>query len=117
MPMPGDVDIVLASELMEAGRAIQRGFVTRDRTTLVASTHRVYSMTEKMALGDGRIDSARLLTSAKRAAQRFIAFDMAEVAERSGSVISAVMFVALCATGTLPFSREQFEATIERGGV
>lgn len=117
MPMPGDVDIVLASELMEAGRAIQRGFVTRDRTTLVASTHRVYSMTEKMALGDGRVDSARLLTSAKRAAQRFIAFDMAEVAERSGSVISAVMFGALCATGTLPFSREQFEATIERGGV
>src|SRR4051794_24440249 len=26
MPMPGDVDVVLASELMEAGRAIERGF-------------------------------------------------------------------------------------------
>lgn len=26
MPMPGDVDVVLASELMEAGRAVQRGF-------------------------------------------------------------------------------------------
>src|SRR5271169_3643255 len=26
-PVPGDVDIVLASELMEAGRAIQRGLV------------------------------------------------------------------------------------------
>ena len=41
MPMPGDVDIVLASELMEAGRAVQRGLVTRERTTLIASTHRV----------------------------------------------------------------------------
>ena len=38
MPVPGDVDIVLASELMEAGRAITRGLVTPDRTTLIAST-------------------------------------------------------------------------------
>ena len=28
MPAPGDVDVVVASELMEAGRAILRGFVT-----------------------------------------------------------------------------------------
>ena len=27
MPVPGDVDIVIASELMEAGRAVQRGLV------------------------------------------------------------------------------------------
>jgi indolepyruvate ferredoxin oxidoreductase beta subunit len=57
MPLPGDVDVVLASELMEAGRALQRGLVTADRTTLVASTHRVYSMTEKIAMGDGRVDA------------------------------------------------------------
>ena len=37
-PVPGDVDIVIASELMEAGRAVQRGLVTPDRTTLIAST-------------------------------------------------------------------------------
>ena len=49
MPLPGDVDIVLASELMEAGRAVQRGLVTPDRTTLIASTHRVYSIAEKTA--------------------------------------------------------------------
>ena len=30
MPMPGDVDVVLASELMEAARAVERGFVTPD---------------------------------------------------------------------------------------
>ena len=40
MPLPGDVDVVLASELMEAGRAVQRGLVTKDRSTLIASTHR-----------------------------------------------------------------------------
>src|SRR5215207_11121378 len=74
MPLPGDVDVVLASELMECGRAVQRGLVTADRTTLIASTHRVYSITEKTALGDGRVDSAALLAHARAAAKRFVRF-------------------------------------------
>src|SRR4029453_19337833 len=65
MPLPGDVDVVLASELMEAGPAVQRGLVTPDRTTLIASTHRVYAIAEKMAMGDGRADSAALLAHAE----------------------------------------------------
>ncbi len=117
MPLPGDVDIVLASELMEAGRAVQRGLVTPERTTLIASTHRVYAIAEKSAPADGRVDSTELIAHALGAAQRFVRFDMAEAAERAGSVISAVLFGALAGTGTLPFSREQFEATITRGGV
>jgi indolepyruvate ferredoxin oxidoreductase beta subunit len=117
MPLPGDVDVVLASELMEAGRAVQRGLVTPERTTLVASTHRVYSIAEKTALGDGRVDSAPLIAHARAAAKRFVRFDMAQAAEDAGSVISAVLFGALAGTGVLPFSRAQFEATIERGGV
>jgi indolepyruvate ferredoxin oxidoreductase beta subunit len=117
MPLPGDVDVVLASELMEAGRAVQRGLVTPDRSTLIASTHRVYSIAEKMAMGDGRVDSAELLAHAARAAKRFVRFDMAQTAEAAGSVISAVLFGALAGTGVLPFGRAQFEATIERGGV
>jgi indolepyruvate ferredoxin oxidoreductase beta subunit len=117
MPLPGDVDVVLASELMEAGRAIQRGLVTPDRTTLVASTHRVYSIAEKSALGDGRVSSDALLAHAAMAARRFVRFDMAAAAEQNGSVIGAVLFGALAGTGVLPFSQAQFEATIARGGV
>ena len=59
LPMPGDVDVVLASELMEAARAVERDFVTPDRTLLIASTHRVFAMTEKIALADGRVDFRR----------------------------------------------------------
>ncbi|NLJ62525.1 MAG: indolepyruvate oxidoreductase subunit beta family protein [Alcaligenaceae bacterium] len=117
MPMPGDVDVVLASELMEAGRAVQRGFVTPDRTTLITSTHRVYSIAEKTAMGDGRVDSEALIEHTRAAAKKYIHFDMAKAAEEAGSVISAVLFGALSASGVLPFSREQFEQTIERGGV
>jgi len=117
MPLPGDVDIVLASELMEAGRAVQRGLVTSDRTTLIASSHRVHSIAEKSAMGDGRVDSMRLSKLVDAAAFRFVRFDMAEVAEGAGSVISAVLFGALAGSGVLPFARSRFEATIERGGI
>jgi indolepyruvate ferredoxin oxidoreductase beta subunit len=96
---------------------VQRGLVTPDRTTLVASTHRVYSIAEKTAMGDGRVDSDALIAHAGKSAKRFVRFDMAQAAEASGSVISAVLFGALAGTGVLAFSREQFEATIERGGV
>ncbi|HEX5777919.1 MAG TPA: indolepyruvate oxidoreductase subunit beta family protein [Xanthobacteraceae bacterium] len=117
MPVPGDVDIVVASELMEAARAVERGFVTPDRTTLIASTHRVFAMSERTALADGRADSAALLESCRSAARRLVAFDMAAMAEAPGSVISAVLFGALAGSGALPFPRPAFEATIRRAGV
>jgi len=117
MPVPGEVDIVLASELMEAGRAIQRGLVTPDRTTLIASTNRVYSMTEKTAITDGRVDSAKVIEASHAAAKTFVHRDFARIAEDSRSVISASLFGALAATGALPFRREQFEDAIRKGGV
>lgn len=117
MAAPGEVDIVIASELMEAGRAVQRGFVTKSLTTFITSTHRVYSMQEKMALGDGRVDSDVLLDAVRNAAKVLIPGDFAKVAEDSGSVISSALFGALAGSGALPFKREDFVAAIERGGV
>jgi indolepyruvate ferredoxin oxidoreductase beta subunit len=116
-PVPGEVDIVIASELMEAGRAVQRGLVTADRTTFIASSHRVYSMTERTAMGDDRVDSNKLIEGGRAAARRFVTADFATLAERTGSPISPALYGALAATGALPFTREQFEDTIRRGGV
>src|SRR5579862_2320863 len=117
MPVPGEVDIVLASELMEAGRAVQRRLVTPDRTTLVASTHRVYSMTEKTAVADGRVDAAKIADGCVAAAKKFVRGDFAKLAEDTRSVISAALFGAVAATGSLPFACVQFEDAIRRGGV
>ena len=117
MPMPGDVDVVLASELMEAARALERGFVTPDRTLLIASTHRVYAMTEKIALEDGRVDAGRLAEACRLAARRFVGADMAALAEASGSVISAALLGAIAGAEALPFGRAAFEAAVRRGGV
>jgi indolepyruvate ferredoxin oxidoreductase beta subunit len=117
MPMPGDIDLAVASELMEAGRAVQRGLVTPDRTHFVASTHRVYSMTEKIALGDGRVDSDAIMNGCRQAALRFTGFDMAKLAEKNRSVISAVLFGAIAGSHSLPFSREAYEGAIRAGGI
>jgi indolepyruvate ferredoxin oxidoreductase beta subunit len=117
MPTPGDVDVVIASELMEAGRAIQRGLVTPDRTTLIASTSRTFSMSERLAMADGRVDDAKLIEGCRSAAKQLYAFDMAALSEATGSVISAVLFGALAGANVLPFQRMAFEAAIRRGGV
>lgn len=115
-PTPGEVDVVIASELMEAGRAIQRGFCTPDRTTLIASTNRVYSMDEKLALGDGRVDSNTLLEAAHAGARRFIGADFMQLALDAHSVISAALFGALAGSGAVPFAREAFEDAIRASG-
>ncbi|QXQ05665.1 indolepyruvate oxidoreductase subunit beta family protein [Sphingosinicellaceae bacterium] len=116
-PVPGDVDIVIASELMEAGRAILRGFVTADRTTLIGSTHRIYAISEKTAMGNGLAKSDRVVEAAGRRARRFIGFDMDAAAASAGSVISSVMLGALAASGELPFDRASFEAAIKASGI
>jgi indolepyruvate ferredoxin oxidoreductase beta subunit len=117
MPAPGDVDIVLGAELMEGGRSMLRGLVTQDRTTLITSAHRAYAVQEKMAPGDGIGDAAKVYAAAGAHAKKFIAFDMAAIADASGSVISAVLFGALAGSGALPFPRGAYEATIRTAGV
>jgi indolepyruvate ferredoxin oxidoreductase beta subunit len=116
MPAPGEVDVVLATELMEAGRSILRGLVTPDRSTLIASTHRLYAVTEKEKPGDAIADPDVVMEATDIAAKRTIAFDMEAVATANNSVISAAMFGALAASATLPFGRDDFEAVIKSGG-
>src|SRR4051794_35774760 len=90
-PGIGDVDIVVASELMEAGRAIGAGFVTPDRTLMIASTARSYLVVEKTAMADGRYDSARLVKAIEGHAQEHLLIDMEALAKQSGAMINAVM--------------------------
>ena len=116
MPAAGDVDILVAAEMMEAGRAILRGFVTPDRTTLIASTHRALAVSEKVVPGDGIASSAEVRAAAEVAAQRLILFDMEAMALQAGSVISASLLGALAGSGALPFPRDSFEAAIKASG-
>ena len=111
-PSSGDVDILIAAEMMEAGRAIARGFVTPDRTTLIASSHRKLAISEKSVPGDGTADANEVCAAAEIAAARFICFDMEKLAVECGSVISATLFGALAASECLPFDKGAFEDAI-----
>lgn len=115
-PNPGNVDIMVASELMEAGRAMQNGFVSPDRTTLIASTHRIYATSEKMQMADGRFDSSRVLEAATSLAKLAVLFDMREIARANGTVINAVLFGAMAGSGALPLQRSACEEAIRSGG-
>jgi len=115
-PGVGDVDLVVASELMEAGRAIAGGFVTPDRTTTIASTSRSYLVVEKMAMGDGRYDQQRLLQAIEKNSQKTLLLDLEAIARGSGAMISAVMLGAIAGAGVLPIPAEAFEAAIRADG-
>lgn len=115
-PNPGNVDVMVASELMEAGRAMQNGFVSPDRTTLIASTHRIYATVEKMQMADGRFDSSRVLDAAKGLARQAVLFDMREIAREHGTVINAVLFGAMAGSGALPLPRSACEQAIGKSG-
>jgi len=117
MPVPGEVDIVIGAELMEAGRAMQRGLVSPDRTTLIASSHRAYAVSEKVVPGNGAGDPAKVYEAARATSKQFIAFDLAAIAEESESVISAALFGALAGSGALPFPREAYESAIRDAGL
>ena len=115
-PGVGDVDLVVASELMEAGRAIVGGFVTPDRTTTIASTSRSYLVVEKMAMGDGRYDQQRLVQAVQRNSKDALLLDLEAIARQSGAMINAAMLGAIAGAGALPIPAEAFEAAIRADG-
>jgi indolepyruvate ferredoxin oxidoreductase beta subunit len=115
-PGIGDVDIVLASELMEAGRAIGAGFVTPDRTLMIASTARSYLVVEKVAMADGRFDSARLVKAIEDHAQEHLLIDMEALAKQSGAMVNAVMLGIIAGCERLPISAASFEGAIRADG-
>lgn len=117
MPVPGEVDVLIAAELMEAGRAVERGFVTPDRTLVVASSHRTYAVQEKMVPGNGLADSAAVLDGVRASARQLVAADLQALAVQHGSVISASLFGALAGSNVLPFPLADFEAVVQRSGV
>jgi len=115
-PAQGDVDVLIAAEMMEVGRAILRGFVTPDRTLLIGSTHRALAVSEKTTPGDGLANAQEVRAAADIAAQQLILADMDRLAVAEGSVISASLFGALAGSGALPFPRDAFEEAIRAGG-
>jgi indolepyruvate ferredoxin oxidoreductase beta subunit len=116
-PVPGALDVLLASEFLEVGRMIELGFVSPARTTVIASTHRLYSIHEKIATGRALYPMEALHAAARASARAVIAFDALAVAREHGTEANAVLLGALAASGVLPVSVQAFRRAIEAKGV
>ncbi len=116
-PVPGALDVLLAPEMLEVGRAIEAGFPSPSRTTIIASTHRLYSTHEKMPAGDAIYPRERLLEAARAFSRRFVAFDALAIARTNGTEANAVLLGALAAADVLPITVAAFRKAVERKGV
>jgi Pyruvate/2-oxoacid:ferredoxin oxidoreductase gamma subunit len=116
-PVPGDLDVLLAPELLEVGRAIELGFPSPARTTIIASSHRLYSIHEKVVTGRGIYPVEDLLTAARAFSRALIAFDALALAREHGTEANAVLLGALAASNVLPVSEAAYRKAIEAKGV
>ena len=115
-PVPGRIDLLASSELLETVRQVGAGMASAERTLIVSSTARALTVAEKMQMSDGRAGTPALLAMLQRHARGVELFDLDALAREGGTVISAVLFGAIAASGVLPFARAVFEDTIRSGG-
>ena len=116
-PIPGALDVLVAPEFLEVGRMIEAGFVSPARTTVVCSTHRLYSIHEKIATGRAIYPREELDALARQAARRLVAFDALTVARERGTEVNAVLLGALAGSDALPISIAAYRKAIEARGV
>ena len=114
-PVPGTLDAIVSSELLETARQIGNGMSAPLRTLVISSSARIFTTAERMQPGDGRADAQHLLDVVKVFSREHHVFDMNAVAREAGTVVSAVMLGAIAGSGLFPFPRAAYEHVV-RGG-
>ncbi|MEJ8850348.1 indolepyruvate oxidoreductase subunit beta family protein [Variovorax rhizosphaerae] len=111
-PVPGTLDGIVSSEMLETARQVGNGMAVPQRTLVITSSARTLTTAERMQPGDGRADAQRLLDTVKSFSREHHVFDMSAMARECGTVVSAVMLGAIAGSGLLPFPREAYEAVV-----
>ncbi len=114
--VPAVVDLLASSELLETLRQVAAGTVNPERTLVVSASSHTLTDPRRQQPADGRTNSAALLATLARHARTAELLDLAEMARRADTVVSAVLFGAIAASGVLPFERRAYEATIRTSG-
>jgi indolepyruvate ferredoxin oxidoreductase beta subunit len=111
-PLPGRLDLLVSSELLETARQIGNGLASSAHTRVITSSSRTLTTAEKMPIGDGRQDDAALLSLVRQHSQAHHVLDMAQLTREAGTVVSAVMLGCIAASGVLPFGRDVYEGVV-----
>ena len=112
-PLPGRLDALVSSELLETARQIGNGLASADRTLVISASSRALTTAEKMTMGDGRRPEGPLLDVVAAHSLRHHVMDMARLCQQSGTMVSAVMLGAIAGSGLLPFTRSHYEAVLK----
>ncbi|MDP6511116.1 MAG: indolepyruvate oxidoreductase subunit beta family protein [Dehalococcoidia bacterium] len=118
-PVPGEVDIILAQEFLELGRALQRGFASPS-TAVIASTHRVYSLVEKVPASGGVAGDEDIRRLVAELTGHFTGFDALALARKNGLeevAVNAILLGAVSASEVLPIGEGVYREAIRRTGV
>lgn len=114
-PLPGRLDALVSSELLETGRQITNGLASESHTLVITSSARALTTGEKMVMGDGRRSATELIDLVNTHSRSRHVLDMAALTQQAGTVVSAVMLGAIAGSGLLPFARQDFETVIGNG--
>ncbi|MGI9553575.1 MAG: 2-oxoacid:acceptor oxidoreductase family protein, partial [Thermodesulfobacteriota bacterium] len=118
-PLPGDIDLILSQEFLELGRVLEQGFGS-EKTTIVSSTHRIYSTQEKLPISGGIYSEENLQKIAEEFSSSFIGLDVLQLAKDNGMnelSTNAILLGALSSSQAIPISKETFQKAIEAAGV
>lgn len=119
-PFPGRVDVLVGQELVELGRLVQAGFATR-RTTVVASSQRIYTIDEKMPAFDGVFPSDKIIEATSVLAGAVSIIDTVELARQNNLgelATNAILLGALSAVeNALPMNADRYRAAIKKFGL
>jgi indolepyruvate ferredoxin oxidoreductase beta subunit len=115
-PIPGRLDALVSSELLETARTVSNGLPSPERTLIITSSSRTLTNTERMHLGDGRLDDTALIAIMQSACRAHHLLDMQRIARENGTVVSAVMLGAIAGSGLLPFAKDDYIAIVRDSG-
>jgi indolepyruvate ferredoxin oxidoreductase, beta subunit len=114
-PLPGRLDMLVSSELLETARQIANGLPSANQTLVITSSARALTTMEKMEMGDGRRDDAQLVKLVQDNSRAHHVIDMARLTREAGTVVSATMLGCIAGSGVLPFAVASYEAVIAEG--
>lgn len=118
-PIPGDVDIILCQEFLELGRILEQGYGSK-KTTIISSTHRVYSTLEKLPVSSGIYSEEKLHIIANEFSSEFIglnALGLAKHNKMDDLAVNAILLGALCASHSIPLGIEDLKSSIDKVGI
>lgn len=118
-PVPGDVDVIVAQEFLELGRILEQGYGS-GKTTVISSTHRIYSTIEKLPVGRGIYSDMNLHSIAEEFSSEFIgvnALELAKEHDMDDRAVNAILLGILCGAGCTPLGENSFKKAIEKTGI